>query len=280
MCNQDTRPRFVFAVAGAEHAAGLAPALSFLRRATGHEIIVVQRAGDPPAPHSHLLPVEVPPQFTTHQAAIWLKTGLHRILGLERPFCYLDSDVLALSPEIDTVFSAVDAPIAFAPDHAMLDQFSRFALHCGCASACGHLREALFCAFGADLPGEFRLWNGGVFVARTGAEAFLDDWHQMTQAIFNRPYWRTRDQAVLAAAIARAGLQGAPTLPERFNTILDCYDGIPLRHRAAARPESLAVFPRHLPLPNTVAAHLINGGIGRTGWPHWDNLAKLLETTA
>jgi hypothetical protein len=270
----------VFAVAGAAHVALLGPALAALRRVSRHGILVVQRAGDPPAAHAACLPVETPPSLTAHQAAIWLKTRLHRLVGLVQPFCYLDSDVIALTPEIDEVFTAVTAPVAFAPDHATLDEFSYHAVKCGCERPCGHLREALFCDFGADIPGDFRLWNGGVFTARAGAEAFLDDWHALATALFTRPYWFTRDQAALAAATWRAGWQGAPTLPERFNTIIDCYDGLFLHQRAAMPARRLAVMPRHLPLPDAVAAHLINGGVGRAGWPHWDNISALLETPA
>lgn len=272
-------PRFVFAVAGAAHVALLAPALAALRRVTRQRVLVVQRAGDPPAPHDDRVAVEVPQGLSAHQAAIWLKTGLHRIVGLAAPFCYLDSDVIALTPEMDAVFAAVSAPVAFAPDHATLDQFSPYAVRCGCGRACGHLREALYCEFGVDVPGDFRVWNGGVFVARAGAETLLDDWHALATTMFTRPYWATRDQAALAAAVWRAGWRAAPMLPARFNTILDCYAGLPPGLRAGARPAQLAISARHLPLPQAVAAHLINGGVGRAGWPHWDNIARFLETT-
>ncbi|WP_298283463.1 hypothetical protein [Acidocella sp.] len=270
-------PRFVFAVAGAAHAAKLAPALGALGRATAHEILVVQRAGDPPAPHPNRLEAEPPAGLSDHQAAIWLKTGLHRLVGLERPFCYLDSDVLALGPGIEAIFGQTPGPLAFAPDHATLDQFSPYAVRCGCRQACGHLREALFCQWGVDVAGDFRLWNGGVFVARAGAEAVLDEWHKLATQIFAEPYWFTRDQAALAAAVWRAGWQARPTLPPRFNLILDCCRGIAPDARATTPPDRLSVTPRHLPLPKAEAVHLINNGVGRTGWPHWDHLARFLE---
>jgi hypothetical protein len=273
------RARFVFAVAGDAHGAALAVPLAFLRRATRAEIIVVQRAGDAQAPHDQCLAVEVPAHLTAHQAAIWLKTGLHNILGLERPFCYLDSDVLVLSPGIEQVF-ATPTPLAFAPDHVPLDEFSPHAVHCGCQRPCAHLREALFCDFGIDVEASSPLWNGGVFVARAGAEAALGDWHAMAQRVFTLPYWATRDQGVLVGAMWRAGLQNAPLLPSRFNTILDCFDKIHPNRRAATPNTALARYPAHLPLPQAVAVHLINHGVGRTGWPHWDHLAQLLETAA
>lgn len=270
--------RFVFAVASPEHAAGLSVSLAFLRRVTRAEIIVVQRAGDPPAPHNQRLEVEVPTGLSAHQAAIWLKTRLHRLIGLDRPFCYLNSDVLALTPEIDQVFIAVASTLAFASDNVTLDDFSRYAVRCGCATACPHLREALYCDFSTDAAPDFQLWNGGVFVARQGAGTLLDDWHEMATTIFTNPYWHTRDQGVLAGAIWRAGMQNAPRLPARFNTIIDCFDNIPIPRRATTPPAALAQFPAHLPLPQAVAAHFINRGIGRTGWPHWDNLSRLLDT--
>lgn len=258
--------------------AALGVALEFLRRATRAEIVVVQRAGDTQAAHDQCLALDVPEGLSTHQAAIWLKTGIHRAIGLERPFCYLDSDVLVLSPEIEQVFDQSAAAIAFATDHVPLDTFSRFAVRCGCAAPCAHLREALFCDFGVDVEASSPLWNGGVFVAREEAGPLLEDWHNMATSLFVRPYWQTRDQGALVGAIWRAGLQNAPLLPSRFNTIIDCYDAIPLPRRAATPPAALARYPAHLPLPQAVAVHFINQGIGRVGWPHWDNLAQRLET--
>ena len=257
--------------------AKLAPALTALKRATSHEIIVVQRAGDPLAPHDNRLAATLPSGLTDHQAAIWLKTNLHRLIGLERPFCYLDSDVLALSPEINAIFAATQGPVAFAPDHATLDAFSFHAVRCGCRHKCGHLREAMFCHWGVDISGDFQLWNGSVFTAQAGAGPLLDDWHHLATAIFSAPYWFTRDQAALAAAVWRAGCQHLPTLAPRFNLILDCFSRIAFHERASAPPSRLARFPQHLPVPDAAAVHLINNGVGRKGWPHWDNLATFLE---
>jgi len=272
------RPRFVFAVAGVAHVAAVGIALNFLRRVTRAEIIVVQRAGDPVAAHDQCLAFEVPDSLTTHQAAIWLKTGLHRLIGLDAPFCYLDTDVIALSPEIDGIFDEPRAGAAFASDHAVIDGFSRYAVRCGCTGPCPHLREALFCDFAADVTRtDFRLWNGGVFVADHDAQPLLETWHACANASFNLPYWRTRDQGVLAGAAFLCGLQDAPRLPARYNQIIDCFDGIPGSRRAVTPNAELARYEAHLPLPRAVAVHFINGGVGRTGWPHWDHVAGPLE---
>jgi len=273
--------RFVFAVAGDEHVAALGVALAFLRGATRGEIVVVQRQGDTKAAHDQCLMIDVPPGLSDHHAAIWLKTGLQRFIGLERPFCYLDSDVIALSPAIEQIFAEPRKGISFASDHATIDGFSRWAVRCSCSGPCGHLREALFCDFQAEITElDFLLWNGGVFVADSDAEPLLDLWHGMVSASFKLPYWRTRDQGLLAGAAFRCGLQHAPRLPATYNTIIDCYDGIPRALRSGTPAARLAIHQTHLPLPRAVAAHFINGGIGRTGWPHWDHLAGMLETAA
>lgn len=217
----------------------------------------------------------MPAGLSDHQAAIWLKTGLHRLIGLDRPLCYLDSDVIVLSPAIERIFAEPRRGIAFASDHATIDAFSRWAVHCSCSGPCSHLREALFCDFRADVTRlDFLLWNGGVFVADGDAQPLLERWHGMVNASFQLPYWRTRDQGLLAGAAFLCGLENAPRLPATYNTIIDCHIGIPRALRAGTPATTLATDQNHLPLPRAVAAHFINGGIGRTGWPHWDHLAN------
>jgi 4-hydroxybenzoate polyprenyltransferase len=69
------------------------------------------------------------------QAAIALKTAAHRHLPAGRNWCYLDTDVLAVSAEADQVFLHHRAGGAtFASDHGPLAQFSPYAVSCGCQS--------------------------------------------------------------------------------------------------------------------------------------------------
>jgi hypothetical protein len=50
-------------------------------------------------------------------------------------YCYLDTDVVALSAEVDTIFEQYQSPITFCTDHCTIDEFSPMAINCGCYEA-------------------------------------------------------------------------------------------------------------------------------------------------
>lgn len=280
-------PIFVFAVIGEAHVEALSLALHFLKFFSRTEILVVQGRSTIRAPHREVIEVEPPSSFSDHQASLWLKTKLPEILAQHgfggRQFCYLDSDVIAVSPSVDDIFAHQQGPVAFAADHVKIDVFSHWAVRCGCKTfVCPHLREALLCDFGVDVRDpDWTMWNGGVFVADTRSGDFFAHWHRLTLATFTNPYWHTRDQATLAATSWSLGLQALTPLPRRFNHVLDCHWGLDDRERATARLDQLAVWPE-FNLASEVAAgrvdflHLINHGAGKRGWRHWDEVAQLL----
>ncbi len=280
-------PLFVFAVTGAPHVRAVEMALPYLQKFSAYEIAVVQARSATTTAHNTVIEAAPPEGLDDHQASLWVKTRLGRILaenGLGgRPFCYLDSDVFALSPAIDEIFDVPRHPITFASDHASIDMFSHWAVHCGCRSlSCPHLREAMFCDFGVDVVApDWVMWNGGVFTAAAEAMAVLDLWHSMTVHSFNLPYWRTRDQATLAATAWQLGLQGAPRLPSRFNHLLDCHWGLQEELRRGASIAELAVWPeldlrRAVQTGEIAFVHFVNQGAGRRGWKHWDEVEALL----
>ncbi len=280
-------PIFVFSVTGTAHVRAVERALPYLQAFAAHEIVVVQARSALKAAHDRVIEAAPPAGLDDHQASLWMKTRLGLILaenGLGgRPFCYLDSDVIALSPVINEIFGIPRQPIAFASDHASIDMFSHWAVRCGCLSlACPHLREAMVCDFGVDvLSPDWVMWNGGVFTAAVDAQPVLDLWHTMTLRSFNLPYWRTRDQATLAATVWQLGLQDAPRLPSRFNHVLDCHWGLLEDQRAGAGLAELAAWPeldlREAARAGEIAfAHFVNQGVGRRGWKHWDEAHALL----
>jgi hypothetical protein len=284
-------PLFVFSVTGATHVRAVEMALPYLRTFSSYEIIVVQARSALKAAHDTVIEATPPAGLDDHQASLWMKTRLGRILaenGLGgRNFCYLDSDVIALSALVDRIFDMPRQPVAFASDHASIDMFSHWAVHCGCSSlSCPHLREAMFCDFGVDvLEADWTMWNGGVFTAGAESMYVLDHWHDLTIRSFDLPYWRTRDQATLAAAAWQLGLQDIPRLPSRFNHVLDCHWGLMEEFRGRARLEELAIWPE-LDLQQAARAgeiafvHFVNQGAGRRGWKHWDEVEALLSQPA
>lgn len=126
---------FVFVVCGArEHIDTLHYSLEALRKVTGRRIIVVtdRNRNEIPIVHDDMVEVNTPESFDHHQASIYLKTGLHRLLPVGPLYCYLDTDVVALGPEVDQVFAQYHSPITFGADHCLMDQFSPAAVRCGC----------------------------------------------------------------------------------------------------------------------------------------------------
>jgi hypothetical protein len=126
---------FVFVVCGAqEHLDTLQVALRALTHHSKNEIVVVtdSRRNASEIDWPHVVDVHTPEHFNHHQASIYLKTGLHRHLPAGRLYCYLDTDVIAVDADVDTIFERYVSPVTFASDHARLLEFSPYALRCGC----------------------------------------------------------------------------------------------------------------------------------------------------
>jgi len=124
--------KYVFAVCGAAvHIHTLHFSLEMLKKRTQYEIIVVT---DPsrnefPIHHDTIINIATPSEFTHHQAAIYLKTSLYKILPNDALYCYLDSDVVAVRANVDSIFDYFTAPITFCTDHCTIKAFSPTAVH-------------------------------------------------------------------------------------------------------------------------------------------------------
>ena len=79
-----------------------------------------------------ILDVRTPSHYTNQEAIIYLKTGVHRFVPEGPLYCYLDTDVVAVSNETDSIFSLFQPPIIFAPDSLTVSDVSPNAVHCGC----------------------------------------------------------------------------------------------------------------------------------------------------
>lgn len=127
---------FVFVVCGAtEHIDALHYSLSALKQYTKNDVLVITDTSrnEVAVQYHNVMDVRTPEHFTHHQASIYLKTSIHRYVPLENTYCYLDTDVVALSEKVDEIFSHYQPPIIFAPDHCLMDKFSPSAVNCGCA---------------------------------------------------------------------------------------------------------------------------------------------------
>lgn len=128
--------KFVFVVCGArEHVETLHFSLRYLKHFSKNEIIVVTDSSrnEIAVEHENIVDVKTPENFTSHQSSIYLKTGLHKFLPKGFSYCYLDTDVLALSSDCDEIFSFKKGAVTFAADHCRLPAFSPNAVYCNCA---------------------------------------------------------------------------------------------------------------------------------------------------
>jgi hypothetical protein len=130
---------FVFVVCGdKEHTDKLNFSLKFLRHFSKADILVVTDTtrNENKIEHDRIIDIKTPEKFTHHQASIFLKTGLIKYLPdmHEDKFCYLDSDVVAVSSMVDEVFHFDPSPVLFARDHCPFNEFSPHAMNCGCLS--------------------------------------------------------------------------------------------------------------------------------------------------
>lgn len=127
--------KFVFVVCGAkEHVDTLHFSLSMLQRFSSNEIIVVTdtKRNEIPVSYTNVIDFDTPSNLDHHQASIYLKTSLHKILPVGPLYCYLDTDVIAVNSSVDEIFAQKQGVITFAPDHSKMHQFSPYAVNCGC----------------------------------------------------------------------------------------------------------------------------------------------------
>lgn len=126
---------FVYVVCGDDsHIDTLNFSLKYLRQFSRNRIIVVTDTSrnNKEIEHNDILNVATPEKFTHHQASIYLKTGLHKFLPEGNMYCYIDTDVIAMSSSIEEVFNEFEAPVVFAADHCRMPEFSPYAVNCSC----------------------------------------------------------------------------------------------------------------------------------------------------
>lgn len=142
---ENKKCRYVFAVCGERfYIEQLHFAIRMLTKRSAVEVVVVTdtRRNELPIIAPRIVDVETPTQFNHHQASIYLKTSLPRHVEPGFLYCYLDSDVVAVSDEADNIFNQFQAPVTFAADVGKLEDFSPFAVNCGCLEQTKALKDA------------------------------------------------------------------------------------------------------------------------------------------
>lgn len=153
---------YVYVVCGSDaHINTLHTSLQFLKSHSACEIIVVTDLSRNKAVINHpdIIDVRTDPSFSDAQAAIYLKTSLHRHLDMDnRVYCYLDTDVLAIDKDADTIFEQPFDPIGFCPDNITFDFFSPYAVHCPCIGLAEKNKKILNDAIGM-YKAEYSTWK-------------------------------------------------------------------------------------------------------------------------
>ncbi|MFN7149964.1 MAG: UbiA family prenyltransferase [Microthrixaceae bacterium] len=267
--------RWVFVLCGtAVHTGALRTAVRHLAPLTAREIWVLTDRSRNQEPVdetgvTRVVDVRAPAHLDDHQAAIWLKTSVHRHMPTGT-WCYLDTDIIAIAPGVDELFEHRAGPVAFAADMPLavntVDHFSPFAMTCGCLERgllrCDHLRRQLASRLEVEVPADWCHWNGGVFAFGPEGHELLERWHALATESFDWPEWRTRDQGALIATAWLLELQDLPRLPAEFNFIVadpwnnDVY--LDRRRGWSLGPDGPWVAPRML--------HLFQSGLDEPDW--------------
>jgi len=140
---------FIYTVCGDNiHIDTLNISLQYLKHFSKNEIIVVtdKSRNNKQIDHDNIIDIKTPTEFDNHQASIYLKTSLHKYVDFKHNYCYLDSDVIAINREVDDIFNYYNSPITFAKDHCKLNEFSPFAINCGCKEDREKERKSFFSA--------------------------------------------------------------------------------------------------------------------------------------
>lgn len=137
---------FIFVVCGeTPHIHTLNFSVRCLKKFSKKQIVVVTDKSRNAAEieHDNIIDIGTPEEFSNHQAGIFLKTSLHKILDPGNQYCYLDSDVIALNNDVDKIFSYKSGPVTFASDHTTIERFSPYAVNCGCLEKHRQLQDLL-----------------------------------------------------------------------------------------------------------------------------------------
>lgn len=148
---------FVFVVCGSKkHIDTLNLSLRFLRHFSKYPILVVTDAkrNEIPVEHDNIVHVNTPEEYDHHQASIYLKTSLHRYVPdiTNNTYCYLDSDIIAISDKCNSIFDFSPEPILFAKDHCSFEEFSPYAMNCNCVRVFDEKKMEFFSAIKAYFP--------------------------------------------------------------------------------------------------------------------------------
>ena len=138
--------KYVYVVCGdKKYIHALHVSLRYLKHFSSLEILVVtdNSRNEITIEHDHVVSIATPQSLTNHEASIYLKTSIYKHLLAGPIYCYIDTDVIAVSNDVDRIFDHFSPPVTFAPDHYPLPFFSPYAVKCNCIAENLRLRLTL-----------------------------------------------------------------------------------------------------------------------------------------
>lgn len=127
--------QYVYVVCGAAiYIDSVNLSLEFLKAYTRYDICIITDTSrnEKELFHDNILDVRVPEYYSNLEASRYLKTGLYKWLefGTNQEYCYLDSDTICISNELDNIFDRYIDPIQFVYDgNSTIASFSSYAVH-------------------------------------------------------------------------------------------------------------------------------------------------------
>jgi hypothetical protein len=188
---------FVFVVCGdSSHINTLNFSIRCLKKNSKNQILVVsdKSRNTTEIQHENIIDITTKKEFSHHQASIFLKTSLHKILPSGNNYCYLDSDVIAIGKNADDIFKYISAPIIFASDHSTIDHFSPYAINCDCHDKYKQLQSLLekhnpyFNSANINNPSTRKLFCFLDEIKKTRASRLFFDLRFHLNKIFRRKY--------------------------------------------------------------------------------------------
>jgi len=173
---------FVYVVCGAdEHINALNYSIVCIKKYSLFPIIVItdSKRNSKKIEHDNIIDIPTPENYSHHAASIFLKTGLHKFLPPGKTYCYLDSDVIALSEEVNSIFDFKPEPILFASDHCTMQRFSPYAVNCGCAEK---TKEEI-----TQLESEIKKHNPFFHSEKLQENNYFREFHRIAISIRNNP---------------------------------------------------------------------------------------------
>lgn len=195
-----------------------------LKKFSSSDIVVLGSSFTGSVDHDQVVVVDPPSDLSLVEQSRYLKIGAFFHLDMKGQFCYLDTDVLAVSSHVDDIFGFYEPPITFGADFGKtVARFTKYAIT---RKSKRNLAENIAKRWVVKPDQDWKIWNGGMYLFDIDSVPFLGSWLAKTLWAMKHPDWHQRDQGTLIGAVWEMGLQEHPVFPPNFNWLHSLRGGI------------------------------------------------------